>query len=83
MITIYGKPTCVYCIKAKKLAAQYNFKFEYIDIDEPGNMEIFKQKLPDATSVPQIFWNVKYIGGYNEFASEIQDTVGGYGEGKL
>jgi len=83
MITIYGKPTCTWCIKAKNLAKQYNQKFEYIDIEEPDNMNQFKERMPNETKIPQIWWNGRYIGGYQEFASELQNTIGGYGEGRL
>ena len=83
MITIYGKPTCVFCVKAKNLAAQYNLKFEYLDLDEPENTQNFKEKHGEGSTVPQIWWNGRHVGGYQEFANEIQDTIGGYGEGKL
>jgi hypothetical protein len=29
---------------------------------------------PDAETVPQIWWHDNYIGGYNEFATEIENT---------
>jgi len=30
--------------------------------------------LPGARTVPQIFWHQKHIGGYQEFAAEIENT---------
>ena len=83
MITIYGKPTCSFCIKAKNLAKQYNLNFECVDIEEPANLKTFKEKMPNETKIPQVWWNGKHIGGYKEFAEEVQNTIGGYGEGKL
>lgn len=83
MITIYGKPTCVYCVKAKNLATQYDLRFEYLDISVPENLDSLKNAMPDASTIPQIWWNDKHVGGYQEFAEMIQNTIGGYGEGKL
>jgi glutaredoxin len=35
-----------------------------------------------AKTVPQIFWYGKHIGGYNEFAAEVENTRS-YGDGDL
>lgn len=83
MIKIYGKPTCVFCVKAKKLAEQYGLKYEYLDIEVSDNLTDLKKLVPEVKTVPQIFWDLRYIGGYQEFATEIQDTIGGYGDGIL
>lgn len=83
MITIYGKPTCAFCIKAKNLAKQYNLNFEYVDIEEPANLKTFKEKMPGEMRIPQVWWNGRHVGGFQEFAAEVQDTIGGYGKGRL
>jgi len=81
MIDIYGTPYCAFCKRAVKLATEYDLKFMYHNIDE--DKEAFKQMFPEATSIPQIVWNGVYIGGYDEFAGAVVDTIGGYGEGQL
>lgn len=83
MITIYGKPTCVWCEKAKRLAAQYGFEYNYIDVEYKTNLEEMKSRIPDAKTIPQIWWDDRYLGGYDGLAEEISNTVGGYGEGKI
>ena len=35
---------------------------------------------PKTKTVPQIWWHGRHIGGYNEFAGEVQDTLGNYGQ---
>lgn len=80
MITIYGHQRCGYCRKAKKLAEQYNLKYEWRDTDEGDNLNQLKAILPNAKTVPQIWWNESHIGGYEDFATEVQNTLGGYGE---
>ena len=32
--------------------------------------------LPNIRTVPQIYWNGKYVGGYNDLALEIENTRG-------
>lgn len=83
MITIYGKPSCGWCDKAKKLADRYNLKYEYIDVQYTVNLNALKEKLPDVKTVPQIWWHDNYIGGYENFASAVENTIGGYGDGKF
>jgi glutaredoxin len=38
---------------------------------------------PTSKTIPQIFWNGNYIGGYDAFAIEVENTIGGYGDGKV
>ena len=74
MVVIYGKSACGFCLRAKKLAERYGMEYEYKNIDfEQYRTEMYGLK-PDAETVPQIWWNDKYLGGYNEFATEIENT---------
>lgn len=83
MITIYGHARCVWCKKAKTLAEQYKLEVNYRDTDEPGVLDELKMKIPAAKTVPQIWWDNRYLGGYEQLALEIQNTVGGFGEQKV
>lgn len=80
MITIYGHPRCGWCIRAKRLADRYNLTYEWKDTDDPENLNTLKSKLPDAKTVPQIWWHDRHIGGYEDFAAEVENTIGGYGD---
>ena len=81
MIEIYGTKNCGFCKKAVDLAEAYNLMYHYIDAEV--NKEEFRDKFPDAKTVPQIIWNGNYVGGYTELVSEIENTIGGYGDGKI
>lgn len=74
MITIYGKPNCKFCTKAKNLVDQRKLKYEYIDVSISLNLEMLKSLYPSAKSVPQIFISGKHIGGYNEFTTYLEET---------
>lgn len=81
MIKIYGTSGCAYCKKAVEVAEQYTLEYEYIDAID--NAEEFASKFPEAKTVPQITWADRHVGGFSEFALEIENTVGGYGDGKI
>jgi glutaredoxin len=83
VIVIYGTSNCSYCSKAKELAERMQLKYEYRDLLDPSVMEELGSQLPSFKTVPQIFWNDRHIGGYSEFALEIENTIGGYGDGKI
>lgn len=78
MITIYGKNDCYWCKEAKYLAKQYNLEFEYKNIGyEKFHTEMFAM-VPEAKTVPQIWWDDRYIGNYDAFVKEIEDTLGSH-----
>jgi glutaredoxin len=65
MITLYSKPNCVYCDKAKTWLVKYGVPFEAIDIsiDEAAKQFVVNQ---GHKTVPQIYFNntVLIEGGY-------------------
>lgn len=74
MITIYGKPSCGFCTKAKNFAKDRLLEFEYKDVTNVQFLDELKEKLPGVKSVPQIFINNDSIGGYTEFTSYVENT---------
>jgi glutaredoxin 3 len=84
MITIYAKTDCVWCEKAKELATQYGLKHTYLNVSENDDyaFQLYERK-SDVKTLPQIWWHNRYIGGYTDLASEIENTMGGYGDGKI
>lgn len=80
MIEIYGKDDCYYCQEAKKVADQYNLKYTFKNtLHGDYRAEMF-ERYPEAKTVPQIWWDGRHIGGYTEFAREIENTLGDYGQ---
>ena len=57
---IYGKQDCTYCEAAKLLLHTYNERFIYLDVGANP-----KWRDPEWKTVPQIFHDGKYIGGYS------------------
>jgi glutaredoxin len=75
-VVIYGKDNCYWCKEAVSTAQRYSIKFEYKNIGTTENRNEMFERAPDAKTVPQIFWHGKHIGGYKDFASEIENTLG-------
>lgn len=65
--TIWTKQNCPYCVKAKQLLNQHGVEIEERMINESGEWtrEHLLEAVPDARSVPQIFIDGKYVGGYD------------------
>lgn len=66
MFIIYSKPNCTYCVQAKTLLKMKGFSFIEIDLTENDNLSQFRERLPNAKTVPQIYHNETYVGGYTE-----------------
>tara|TARA_B100001121_G_scaffold124910_1_gene109492 strand:+ start:60 stop:314 length:255 start_codon:yes stop_codon:yes gene_type:complete len=66
-ITIYTGPLCNYCDAAKRLLARNNAPFKEINIAETnGAMDEMIRKANGKRTIPQIFFDDKHIGGYDE-----------------
>jgi glutaredoxin 1 len=83
MIIIYGQDGCSFCEKAIDLAIKYELDFQYRNISQ---FEDYKKELleamPEVKTVPQIWWYDRHIGGYTEFAKEVEETRN-YGDGQI
>lgn len=65
-VTIYTKPTCPYCIRAKQLLSSKGVSFTDINVaEDPEAYEQLKQRTNHKT-VPQIFINEQFIGGCDD-----------------
>jgi glutaredoxin len=78
MITIYGAPWCGWCEKAKALATRYHLHFTYNNVDFPEIKAELAERFQDGPpkqklTIPQIWWDGRYVGGYDHFASEIEN----------
>jgi glutaredoxin 3 len=66
MITIYGKPRCTFCDRAKALCEQKGLDYEYKLLDADYTAEELFEMVPDARTFPQIFIDGEPIGGYQQ-----------------
>jgi glutaredoxin len=74
MITIYGKPACPSCSKAKALCESRGLAFEYKQLDEDFTREQLFEKFPTARTFPQIIVGDNKVGGYEQMVEYIDNT---------
>lgn len=64
-VEIYTKSNCIYCNKAKAWLKNKQIEFTEIEINS-FNKELLLERVPHARTVPQIFVDGVYIGGYED-----------------
>ena len=72
--TIWTKPNCTYCTQAKNLFERKNISYEEKIIGDGVTVEQLKELVPSARTVPQIWLNDNYIGGFQELAAFFQNA---------
>ena len=67
MITIYTKPFCPYCFRAKDLLTRKGAAFTEIDITrDPQSRQEMLARAAGRTTVPQIFIGGVHVGGCDD-----------------
>ena len=71
---IYGKDDCPFCEMAKEEFLMRGIEFEFINLKEIGKTaaEVTGR---DVKTVPQIYYNGNYIGGYEELMAMLNDVI--------
>lgn len=82
MFTIYSKPGCPACDKAKALLQEQNLQYDerVLDVGQPKlpgvtyfTVDELKQRLPSARTVPIIFRQTgELIGGYDALKKHLE-----------
>ena len=62
---VYGTQTCPYCTRAKSELSLRGMNFDFVDLDELGKTAADVTGRP-VTTVPQIYIEGQYVGGYTE-----------------
>jgi len=74
-IVIWSKDNCFYCEMAKNLLEDLDLPFEERNISQgEWSREQLQEAAPDSKTVPQIFLQGKYIGGFSELKVYIEET---------
>ncbi len=67
MITVYSKPNCLYCEKAKYLLKSLGLQYEEKTVTKDLSVEeLYKVLDKQVRTIPQIVIDKNHIGGYNE-----------------
>lgn len=66
---IWTSPTCAYCTNAKNELKKRNITYEERIIGAGWTKDQLLEVVPNARTVPQIFIDGIYVGGYNDLMS--------------
>lgn len=74
-VTIFGRPGCGFCTRARQLCEQKELNYKYVDIHAEGisKADLEKTVGKPVETVPQIFIGQEHIGGYTEFAAKVTE----------
>ena len=71
---MYSGPLCNYCDAAKRLLLRNNLEFKEIDIStKEGLREEMIKSANGRRTIPQIFFDNKHVGGYQELRALEKD----------
>ncbi len=65
-VKIYSKKYCPYCVKAKHFFDDKGIPYEEIDVTSDLEQLEALKKMTQHLTVPQIFINGQFIGGYTD-----------------
>jgi len=70
---VWSKNSCPFCVQAKALLKQKNIEFEERNISHGDwTKEQLLEAVPTARTLPQIFLDDNYIGGFTELRKHFQ-----------
>jgi len=72
-IEIFTGPGCSHCEQAKSLMKQLGLEYTERNIVEPEVMNEFRERLPRARVLPQIFADGKHLGSLEDLQIQFKD----------
>lgn len=63
---VWCKTSCPFCVDAKNFLSERGISYEERVIGEKYSKQDLLEILPNARTVPQIFIDNVYVGGYND-----------------
>lgn len=69
---VWSKTNCPYCVMAVNLLKNKNYEIEERKIGVDWTREQLLESVPMARTVPQIFLDGEYIGGYDNLVKHFE-----------
>ena len=69
---VWSNIGCHFCEMAKDLLKQKGIEYEERNLAKDRKVQQLLEAVPGARSVPQIFLDDKYIGGYDELVEHLK-----------
>lgn len=68
---VWSRDDCPYCVQAKTLLTEKNIEFEERKIGDGYTKEQLLEAVPTAKTIPQIFLDGEYVGGFKELRERL------------
>jgi glutaredoxin len=69
---VWSKDACPFCDQAKNLLKMKGIEFEERNVMKDWTKEQLLEAVPTARTLPQIFLDEEYIGGFNDLKSRLR-----------
>ena len=69
---VWSKDACPFCVQAKALLESKGINFEERNVSQDWTKEQLLAAVPNARTLPQIFLDDNYIGGFTELRRHLQ-----------
>jgi glutaredoxin 3 len=69
---VWSKNACPFCDQAKNLLKSKGIEFEERNVQTDWTKEQLLEVVPNARTLPQIFLDNNYIGGFTELRRHLQ-----------
>ena len=66
MITIYSKPDCIFCSRAKDYMHKHNIEYKEFLMGRDISRDQILEQFPQMRTMPIIFLDDKLLGGYTQ-----------------
>lgn len=73
-VVVFSKTHCPYSQKLKQLFARRGIRAKYIEVDKVRNgpeVQMTLERMSGRRTVPQVFQNGQFLGGYSELAQKL------------
>jgi glutaredoxin len=69
---VWSKDACPFCVQAKALLEMKGIEFEERNVQHEWTKEQLLEAVPTARTLPQIFLDDNYIGGFTELKKHFE-----------
>ena len=68
---VWSKDQCPFCVQAKALQESKGIEYEERNVSKDWTKEQLLEAVPTARTLPQIFLDEDYVGGFNELRQRL------------
>lgn len=68
---VWSKDQCPFCVQAKSLLESHGIEYEERNVSQDWTREQLFEAVPTARTLPQIFLDGEYVGGFTELRKKL------------